>query len=77
MIPVRRSGHSTASSVVRSVRAILSGARSEGHSRAGPSRWLGNSSPAITLSYYAHFMPEVGDGKAREMGDLRKCWKRS
>ncbi|MDT0457988.1 hypothetical protein RM550_19970 [Streptomyces sp. DSM 41527] len=23
-------------------------------------RWLGHSSPAITLSYYAHFMPEAG-----------------
>ncbi|MFF8444107.1 hypothetical protein ACF07U_24970 [Streptomyces californicus] len=23
-------------------------------------RWLGHSSPAITLGYYAHFMPEVG-----------------
>ncbi|MFF9199482.1 hypothetical protein ACF09L_30180 [Streptomyces sp. NPDC014779] len=23
-------------------------------------RWLGHSSPAITLGYYAHFMPEAG-----------------
>ena len=23
-------------------------------------RWLGHSSPTITLGYYAHFMPEVG-----------------
>jgi integrase len=24
-------------------------------------RWLGHSSPTITLDYYAHFMPEAGD----------------
>lgn len=24
------------------------------------SRWLGRSSPAVTLGYYAHFMPEAG-----------------
>ncbi|TWG01680.1 hypothetical protein FHX80_1166 [Streptomyces brevispora] len=23
-------------------------------------RWLGHSSPAITLGYYAHLMPEAG-----------------
>lgn len=23
-------------------------------------RWLGDSSPAVTLGYYAHFMPEAG-----------------
>ncbi len=23
-------------------------------------RWLGHSSPTITLGYYAHFMPEAG-----------------
>lgn len=23
-------------------------------------QWLGHSSPAITLGYYAHFMPEAG-----------------
>ncbi len=23
-------------------------------------RWLGHSSPTITLDYYAHFMPEAG-----------------
>ncbi|PNG17923.1 integrase [Streptomyces cahuitamycinicus] len=23
-------------------------------------RWLGHSSPAVTLGYYAHFMPEAG-----------------
>ncbi|MFI6703026.1 tyrosine-type recombinase/integrase [Streptomyces sp. NPDC050509] len=23
-------------------------------------RWLGHSSPAITLGYYAHFMPKAG-----------------
>ncbi|MEU0822581.1 tyrosine-type recombinase/integrase [Streptomyces mirabilis] len=27
-------------------------------------RWLGHSSPTITLDYYAHFMPEAG-GKRR------------
>lgn len=27
-------------------------------------RWLGRSSPTITLDYYAHFMPEAG-GKGR------------
>ncbi|WP_405951516.1 tyrosine-type recombinase/integrase [Streptomyces prunicolor] len=27
-------------------------------------RWLGHSSPTITLDYYAHFMPEAG-GKGR------------
>ncbi len=27
-------------------------------------RWLGHSSPAITLGYYAHFMPEA-DSKGR------------
>lgn len=36
-------------------------------------RWLGHSWPAITLGYYAHFMPEAGgkgcgtiDGRERE-----------
>ncbi|NDZ78608.1 integrase [Streptomyces sp. SID10853] len=39
-------------------------------------RWLGHSSPAITLGYYAHFMPENGskgrgtiDGRLGERGD--------
>jgi Phage integrase family. len=39
-------------------------------------RWLGHSSPAITLGYYAHFMPEAGskgrntiDGLLGERGD--------
>lgn len=27
-------------------------------------RWLGHSSPTITLDHYAHFMPEAG-GKER------------
>lgn len=27
-------------------------------------RWVGHSSPAITLGYYAHFMPEA-DSKGR------------
>jgi integrase len=40
-------------------------------------RWLGHSSPAITLGYYAHFMPEAGskgrtalDGLLGRRGDL-------
>ncbi|MEV6503115.1 MOSC N-terminal beta barrel domain-containing protein [Streptomyces prunicolor] len=40
-------------------------------------RWLGHSSPAITLGYYAHFMPETGskgrtaiDGLLGRQGDL-------
>ncbi|MFF8616799.1 hypothetical protein ACF07K_29690, partial [Streptomyces sp. NPDC015350] len=39
-------------------------------------RWLGHSSPAITLGYYAHFMSEAGgkgrgaiDGLLGERGD--------
>ncbi|MEU0527475.1 tyrosine-type recombinase/integrase [Streptomyces niveus] len=39
-------------------------------------RWLGHSSPAITLGYYAHFVPEAGskgrtafDGLLGERGD--------
>ncbi|AUH44436.1 integrase [Streptomyces sp. CMB-StM0423] len=31
-----------------------------GESVVTQARWLGHSSPAITLSYYAHFMPEAG-----------------
>ncbi|MDK0518230.1 integrase [Streptomyces sp. ML-6] len=31
-----------------------------GESVVTPARWLGHSSPAITLGYYAHFMPEAG-----------------
>ncbi|GAB2918775.1 hypothetical protein GCM10027075_18530 [Streptomyces heilongjiangensis] len=31
-----------------------------GESVATPARWLGHSSPAVTLGYYAHFMPEAG-----------------
>ncbi|MGP8303617.1 tyrosine-type recombinase/integrase [Streptomyces inhibens] len=31
-------------------------------------RWLGHSSPTITLDYYAHFMPEAG-GKGRRAID--------
>lgn len=40
-------------------------------------RWLGHSSPVITLGYYAHFMPEAGskgrtaiDGPLGRQGDL-------
>lgn len=39
-------------------------------------RWLGHSSPAVTLGYYAHFMPEAGskgrtaiDGPLGRQGD--------
>lgn len=36
-------------------------------------RWLGHSSPAITLDYYAHFMPEAGSkGRAAVDGLLGK-----
>ncbi|MEU2431960.1 site-specific integrase [Streptomyces sp. NPDC007861] len=45
-------------------------------------RWLGHSSPAITLGYYAHFMPEAGskgrgtiDGLLGERGD--RCASRN
>ncbi len=31
-----------------------------GESVVTPARWLGHSSPAVTLGYYAHFMPEAG-----------------
>ncbi|MBT2404798.1 MULTISPECIES: integrase [unclassified Streptomyces] len=31
-------------------------------------RWLGHSSPTITLDHYAHFMPEAG-GKGRRAID--------
>lgn len=31
-----------------------------GQSVVTPARWRGHSSPAITLGYYAHFMPEAG-----------------
>ncbi|MEU0691470.1 integrase [Streptomyces uncialis] len=31
-------------------------------------RWLGRSSPTVTLSYYAHFMPEAGV-KGRTVSD--------
>ncbi|MEU1892059.1 tyrosine-type recombinase/integrase [Streptomyces pristinaespiralis] len=34
-------------------------------------RWLGHSSPAITLGYYAHFMPEAGSRGAAPSMD---CW---
>ncbi|WP_411138896.1 hypothetical protein [Streptomyces sp. C10] len=40
-------------------------------------RWLGHSSPSVTFSYYAHFMPEAGnkrrtgfDGMLGRQGDL-------
>ncbi|MEU0133307.1 tyrosine-type recombinase/integrase [Streptomyces sp. NPDC006296] len=45
-------------------------------------RWLGHSSPAITLGYYAHFMPEAGskgrgtlDGLLGERG-RSACWSK-
>lgn len=41
-------------------------------------RWLGHSSPAITLGYYAHFMSEAGskgrtaiDGLLGKRGEFR------
>ncbi|MGW7254238.1 tyrosine-type recombinase/integrase [Streptomyces sp. NPDC054834] len=34
-----------------------------GESVVTVARWLGHSSPAITLGYYAHFMPEAGGWK--------------
>ncbi|GHE54887.1 tyrosine-type recombinase/integrase [Streptomyces capitiformicae] len=34
-----------------------------GESVATLARWLGHSSPAVTLGYYAHFMPEAGSRK--------------
>ncbi len=47
-----------------------------GGSVVTPARWLGHSSPTITLGYYAHFMPEAGskgrgtiDGLLRERGE--------
>ncbi|WP_248003226.1 tyrosine-type recombinase/integrase [Streptomyces mirabilis] len=48
-----------------------------GESVVTVARWLGHSSPAITLGYYAHFMPEAGskgrtaiDGLLGRQGDL-------
>ncbi|WP_244943651.1 tyrosine-type recombinase/integrase [Streptomyces inhibens] len=47
-----------------------------GESVVAVARWLGHSSPAVTLGYYAHFMPEAGskgrtaiDGLLERMGD--------
>lgn len=37
-------------------------------------RWLGRSSSAITLGYYAHFMPEAGEQGARR--DRRSAGER-
>ncbi|WP_109278070.1 tyrosine-type recombinase/integrase [Streptomyces orinoci] len=33
-------------------------------------RWLGHSSPAITLGYYAHFMPEAGSKRRTAIDGL-------
>jgi integrase len=48
-----------------------------GESVVTVARWLGHSSPVITLGYYAHFMPEAGskgrttiDGLLGRQGDL-------
>ncbi len=39
-------------------------------------RWLGRSSPAITLGYYAHFVPEAGSqGRTAVDGLLGKLGK--
>lgn len=47
-----------------------------GESVVTVARWLGHSSPTITLGYYAHFMPEAGskgrmaiDGLLERQGD--------
>ncbi|SFG69287.1 hypothetical protein SAMN02787118_12644 [Streptomyces mirabilis] len=49
-----------------------------GESVVTSARWLGHSSPAVTLGYYAHFMPEAGskgrtviDGMLGRQGDRR------
>ncbi|MER7404906.1 tyrosine-type recombinase/integrase [Streptomyces sp. NPDC000070] len=34
-------------------------------------RWLGHSSPAVTLGYYVYFMPEAGSKGAPPLTD---CW---
>lgn len=33
-------------------------------------KWLGHSSPTITLDHYAHFMPEVGKKGRRAIDSL-------
>ncbi|GEB62090.1 hypothetical protein GCM10017674_80250 [Streptomyces gardneri] len=45
-----------------------------GESVVSLARWLGHSSPTITLDHYAHFMPEAG-GKGRAAVDaLLGAW---
>ncbi|WP_411577489.1 tyrosine-type recombinase/integrase [Streptomyces sp. Je 1-4] len=39
-----------------------------GESVVTVARWLGYSSPAVTLGYYAHFMPEAGSRKPEARG---------
>ncbi|MFI2781455.1 hypothetical protein [Streptomyces sp. ALB3] len=53
-----------------------------GESVVTVTRWLGHSSPAITLGYYAHCMPEAG-GKGRGTidgllgeGGTSACWSK-
>ncbi|MGW4877644.1 hypothetical protein ACWEPI_13890 [Streptomyces sp. NPDC004262] len=41
-----------------------------GESVVTVARWLGHSSPSITLGYYAHFMPEAGS-KGRQSTDCQ------
>ncbi|WP_306308368.1 tyrosine-type recombinase/integrase [Streptomyces sp. NL15-2K] len=48
-----------------------------GESVVAVARWLGHSSPAFTLGYYSHLMPEAGskgrtaiDGLLGRQGDL-------
>ncbi len=41
-----------------------------GESVVTVARWLGHSSPAITLGYYAHFMPEAGSKKRTAIDGL-------
>ncbi len=35
-----------------------------GESAVTLARWLGRSSPTVTLGYYAHFVPEAGSNGA-------------
>ncbi len=44
-----------------------------GESVVTMARWLGHSSPAITLGYYAHFMPDAGSKGARH--HRRSAWE--
>lgn len=55
----------------RAYASLLSGAR---ESLATVARWFGHSPPAITLGYYAHFMPEAGrEGRTALDGPLGRA----